>query len=103
MLKSKNIKSLVSFAVSVVRNWRPAVCSAVNYNINIYSNGSGDLENLYRELLGGNNLGKFYIEIQGKLLVVLLLLRNGGETFSRIIFIFLLLLGGIYSCRKIVD
>ena len=61
--------------------------SAVNYNINICSNGSGDLENLYRELLGGNNLGKFYREILGKLLV---------ELF----YIVLLLLGGIYSCTN---
>ena len=64
--------------------------SAVNYNINICNNGSGDLGNLYRELLGGNNLGKLYREILGKLLV---------ELF----YIVLLLLGGIYSCRKIVD
>ena len=60
---------------------------AVNYNINICSNGSGDLGNLYRELLGGSNLGKLYREILGKLLV---------ELF----YIVLLLLGGIYSCTN---
>ena len=65
-LQSENIKfpipynSPVSVAVSVVRNWRLAVYFAVNYNINICNNDSRDLVNLYRELLRGSYIEKYW-------------------------------------------
>ena len=95
-LQSENIKfpishnSPVSVTVSVVRYWRLVVYFAVNYNINISSNGTRDLGNLYRELLGGVSLGSYIEKYWG--------------TFSRIIlYIFTFYWVGIIPALIIVE